>query len=302
MTRRLLLPVLLVFLSAGTVLASGNSVGAAKGPAEDGTMPSLVSIAGQGMMNSHTFEYLTELSDEVGGRVTGTPEAEQVIAWAEAKMKAIGLGDVRREKWQMSRGWQHIFAEAVLVAPVRRKLSVDSMGWVGSTPQGGAEGDVVAVNMYGLADEMKNASRWSGKVILVTSKGAPPKDFMMLFARFGDFLKAAKQAGAMAVIGGQGGSKSIGMHLTHTGALGFDTTYEIPVVSMTAEGQGLLERFIERGKTVRLRINAQNRLTPGPVESANVVGEIRGREHPEQVAVRTGRPPALFLVAQAARE
>ena len=45
-----------------------------KGPDEDGTKPALTKIAGEGMMNSHAFQYLTELSDNVGARVTGTPE------------------------------------------------------------------------------------------------------------------------------------------------------------------------------------------------------------------------------------
>jgi hypothetical protein len=111
---------------------------------------------------------------------------------------------------------------------------------------------------------------------------------MMLFATFGDFLKAAHDEGAIAVIGGQGGSKSSGMNLTHTGILGFDVDYAVPVVSMTAEDQGQLERFIARGITPRVKINVQNTLTSGPVETANVVGEIRGREHPEQILVVGG--------------
>jgi len=64
--------------------------------------------------------------------------------------------------------------------------------------------------------------------------------------------------------------------------------YAVPVVSMTAEDQGQLERFIKRGITPRVRINVQNTLTSGPVETANVVGEIRGREHPEQILVVGG--------------
>jgi carboxypeptidase Q len=111
---------------------------------------------------------------------------------------------------------------------------------------------------------------------------------MLLFATFGDFLKAAHDAGVVAVIGGQGGSKSSGMNLTHTGILGFDVDYAAPVVSMTAEDQGQLERFVARGITPRVRINVQNSLTSGPVETANVVGEIRGREHPEQILVVGG--------------
>jgi hypothetical protein len=107
----------------------------------------------------------------------------------------------------------------------------------------------------------------------------------LIFADFGDFLRAAHKARALAVIGGQGGSKASGMNLTHTGILGFDADFAIPVVSMTAEDQGQLERYLDAGLKPRARFNIQNTLTNGPVESANVVGEIRGRENPDQVFV-----------------
>src|SRR5207248_1140120 len=131
-------------------------------------------------------------------------------------------------------------------------------------------------------------SRLKGKIVLVTAKGKPTKDEMSLFAMFGDFLKAAGPAGAVAVIGGQGGGKSTGMNLTHTGILGFNADFAVPVVSMSAEDQGQLERFLERGMTPRVRFNVQNTFTKGPVETANVVGEIRGREHPEEILVVGG--------------
>src|ERR1700682_743307 len=68
-----------------------------KGPDEDGTKPALTKIAGEGMMNSHAFEYLTELSDNVGARVTGTLEAQKAIDWGIAKMRTIGLENVHAE-------------------------------------------------------------------------------------------------------------------------------------------------------------------------------------------------------------
>jgi Zn-dependent M28 family amino/carboxypeptidase len=120
-------------------------------------------------------------------------------------------------------------------------------------------------------------------------KGDPPKQQGAgNFARFGEFLKKAHEAHAVAIIGGQGGSFATGMHLTHTGAMGFDTYYEIPVVSMIAEDQMQLDRFLDQGKMVRLQINVQNKVSSGPVDTANVVGEIRGSEHPEQVIVVGG--------------
>ncbi|HEV2176851.1 MAG TPA: M20/M25/M40 family metallo-hydrolase [Terriglobia bacterium] len=270
------------------VPAFGRGSGSPPSPAEDGTMPALTAIAGEGMMDSHAYDNLEELSDTIGGRVTGSPECNRAIEWGLAKMKAIGLQNVHAEHWQLSRGWARVSANAEVIAPIHHKLMVDSLGWVGSTPEGGAEADVVPVNLYQLDDEMKNSSMWAGKVLLIVQKGEAPKDRASLFARFGPFLKAAYAAHAVAVIGGQGGGKAAGMHLTHTGVLGFDTYYDIPVVSMAAEDQDQIERFLDHGKTVRLKIDVQNRTTDGPVDSANVVGDIRGTEHPEQIVVVGG--------------
>jgi carboxypeptidase Q len=278
-----------MFLLACPLFAANDATPEPASPAADGTLPSLTAIAGEGMVGSHAYDYLEELSDDIGGRVTGSPACARAIQWGVEKMKSIGLQNVHTEKWQLSRGWTRVSADAELLSPVKRRLKVDSMGWVGSTPAGGAEGEVVTVNDYDLENEIKqNASKWTGKILLVVQKGEAPKDRMSSFAKFGDFLKAAYDAHAIAVIGGQGGSKAAGMRLTHTGVLGFDTFYDIPVVSMVAEDQDLLERFLALGKSLRMKIDVQNRMTDGPVESANVVGDVTGAEHPEQVIVVGG--------------
>jgi len=200
-------------------------------------------------------------------------------------MKAIGLQNVRAEKWTMWKGWDRGHAEAELLEPVRHKLDVDAMGWTGSTPAAGVEAQVVTANLFDLEAEIKNIEKFRGKIVMMKPQGDPRKNFWLIFAQFGDFLNALHKAGAVAVIGGQGGFKAEGMHLTHTGILGFAADFSIPVVDMAMEDQGQLERFIRAGKNVRIRINVQNKFTEGPVESANVVGEILGREHPEEIVV-----------------
>jgi len=262
----------------------------APSPAQDGTLPALTSIAGQATLNNHALDYLEELSDYVGGRVTGSPQADHAIQWGIAKMQAIGLSNVHAEKWQLSRGWTRVSASASMVAPIQRPLTISSLGWVGSTPKGGVETDVVVVDNSQLDREMKeNSSKWAGKILLMRSKTEMSREERQkMFLKFGPFLKAAYAAHAAAVIGGQGGSKARGMNLTHTGVLGFDVVYDIPVVSMTAEDSEQLVRFLDQGKTVRLKMDVQNALTSGPVDSANVVGDIPGSEHPEQVIVIGG--------------
>ena len=258
-------------------------------PPDDGMAKKLAAVAGAGTMETHTYEFLEELSDNIGGRVTGSPEAAKAIDWGVEKMQSIGLENVHKEPFKMSRGWKRISAEAEIVAPIHRRVMIDSLGWVGSTPAGGVEAALVPVNEYRLQEEMQsNASNWRGNILLVVHKGPRPKDDSLAFAKFGDFLKAAHKSGAVAVLSGQGGSKAAGMHLTHTGALGFDEYYDVPVASIAAEDREQLERYLGHGMPVRLRINVQNRATDGPVDTANVVGEIRGTENPEQIVVVGG--------------
>src|SRR5713226_2771833 len=177
------------FCLGGAFVVRADNRAAPKGPDEDGTKPALVKIAGEGMMDSHAFQYLTELSDDIGPRVTGSPAERKAEEWGAAKMKAIGLENVRTEKYQLWRGWTRGTAQAELLEPIRRPLHVDSMGWTGSTPAGGAEGEVVTANLFDMEDEVKHASRFSGKIVLVVMQGAPKKNMDSLFAIFGDFLK-----------------------------------------------------------------------------------------------------------------
>jgi carboxypeptidase Q len=281
---------------AGLLLAGAGLIGvarandnAAKGPSSDGTLPSLVKIAGEGEMNSHAMDFLTQLSDDVGARVTGSPADHKAEDWGVAKMNEIGLANVHKEKYTIWKGWTRGTADGELLTPVRHKLHIDSMGWTGSTVAGGADADVVAVNLFDIDNEIKNVSRLKGKVALMVMRGRPDgRPRMEYFIRMADFNRAAASAGVVAVIGGQGGGKAAGMNLTHTGILGFDADFAIPVVSMTAEDQGQLERYLDRGITPRVHFNIQNTFSNGPVETANVVGEIRGTEHPEQIFVVGG--------------
>ena len=165
--------VALGFSFGGAWTARADNRPAPKGPDEDGTKSALVKIAGQGMMDSHAFEYLTELSDDIGSRVTGTPAERKAEEWGVAKMKAIGLENVHMEKYQLWRGWTRGTAQGELLEPIRRPLHVDAMGWTGSTPAGGAEGEVVTANLFDIDEEIKNVPKYSGKIILVVMRGAP---------------------------------------------------------------------------------------------------------------------------------
>ncbi len=281
----------LLVLAVAVLAANCTFAEAAPPPqssAADPTKSALVKIAGNGVMDSPAFQFLTELSDDIGARVTGTAECQKAIDWGAAKMKSIGLQNVHTEKWNLWKGWTRGTAQAEMLAPLHRPLEMSAMGWTGSTPAGGVDADLVTANFFNLEEEMKGTSRFRGKIVYVVAQGRPKQNFWTLFGEYADFLRLLHAAGAVAVIGGDFGFKPEGMHLTHTGILGFAVDVEIPVVSMTKEDEGQVERLLAEGKNVRLHVNIQNKFTSGPVGSANVVGEIVGREHPEQIIVVSG--------------
>ena len=266
----------------------GNELSSPKSAEADTTKSGLVKIAGNGAMDSHAFEYLTQLSDDIGARLTGTPQDRKGIDWGLAKMKSIGLENVRAEKYSVWKGWTRGTAEASILTPTPRKLAVAAMGWTGSTPAGGVDADLAAANVFDLEHEIKNAKSYRGKVVFLWAQGAPKSSIGTIFGQIGEFLRAANREGALAVLTGDYGFKPEGFGLAHTGILGFAADFAIPFGELPREDQGQIERYLLAGKTVRVHVNIQNKFTDGPVESANVVGEIPGREHPEEIVVLGG--------------
>jgi len=134
-----LLALLAVLVAANCTFA--RELSAPKSAEGDTTKPGLVKIAGSATMDSPAFQLLTELSDEIGSRVTGSPEARKAVEWSAAKMKSIGLENVHTEKWNLWKGWTRGPAEAMMLAPLHRPLAISAMGWTGSTPAGGVDAD-----------------------------------------------------------------------------------------------------------------------------------------------------------------
>src|SRR5258705_965999 len=126
----------LLVLAAMLVAANcicANELLATKSAEADTTKPALVKIAGNATMDSPAFQLLTELSDDVGARVTGSPEARKAIDWGAAKMKSIGLENIHTEKWSLWTGWTRGTAEAEMLAPLHRPLAISAIGWTRST-------------------------------------------------------------------------------------------------------------------------------------------------------------------------
>jgi hypothetical protein len=233
-------------------------------------------------LRSPAYSWLLELTDSIGPRLTGSPSSVQAARWAAARMNEIGLENVRLEPWPLGSGWTRGTAEAELISPPRTRLNIASYGWTGSTRNGAVDADVIEVHREKLEGDWRTGAGWNGKIVFVASQS--PVQGGAEGPQLDALVSTAIRAGAVAVIARD---MRPGLMLTHTGPVKLgegNKVYEIPVLDIAAEHQKLIERLLDKHERVRLRLNVQNHFV-GSVPAANVSGEIRGAENPEQIVL-----------------
>ena len=232
------------------------------------------------------FTKLAELTDTIGHRLAGSPELDRAIAWAAAAMKADGM-EVHTEKVMVPH-WVRGIEEAQVVAPQARTLHLIGLGGSVATPKGGITAPLVVVHDWAELDAKKEHVK--GAIVLF-DVAMPPyteKDGThygtVVEYRFGGATEASKR-GAVAMLVRSVTATSLGT--PHTGALGYaDGATKIPAAAVTVEDAELLDRMATRGAvTVHLRLDDQ--MLPD-VESANVIGELVGKDKPDEIVVIGG--------------
>jgi carboxypeptidase Q len=170
---------------------------------------------------------------------------------------------------------------AEIVRPSRQQLAMLGLGDSVGTPRDGIEADVFIV--HGFEELEAHAADLRGKIVL----------FNVAFTNYSESSRyrragAARAArhGAVAVL-----VRSIGpdgLRLPHTGALDYAADApRIPGAAISSEDADLIERMATRGDKVAVRLQMEAHTEPD-VESANVVGELRGRERPDEIVVVGG--------------
>jgi carboxypeptidase Q len=223
---------------------------------------------------------LAELTDTYGHRLSGSENLERAIAWAVETMKRDGLENVRTESVTVPR-WIRGAEAAEIVVPPRHPLAILGLGGSVATPPEGIEAEVVVVGSY---DELRErAAEIRGRIVL----------FNALFTTYSDTVsyrtggaRAASQLGAVASLVRAVGPT--GLRTPHTGSVQYGQgAPPIPAASVSAEDADRIARLRARGVQVRVRLTMAARVE-ADAESGNVVGEIRGRERPQDIVLLGG--------------
>jgi len=223
---------------------------------------------------------LAELTDTYGNRLAGSENLNRAIAWAVEAMKTDGLDNVRTEKVMVPR-WVRGAESAVIVDPPEHHMPMLGLGGSVGTPPAGIEADVLVVKTF--EDLNQHAADAKGKIVLYN---APYVSYGQTNQYRTGGATAAARHGAVGVLVRAIGPT--GLRTPHTGGMGYaDGVAKIPAAAISAEDASRIQRIVDRGRRVRVRLKMEARFEPD-VESANVIGEIRGREMPDQVVLVGG--------------
>ncbi len=258
-------------------------LGVAATPPEPASVRARAIIA-EALATHSAYRRLEPLTDMIGARLAGSPAEAAAVAWAKAAFARDGVS-VHAEPVMVPvwvRGEEH----AEMVAPVTRPLVMLGLGRsVGTPPQGVTAPVVVVSSLEQLA--ALDARRVEGKIVLYDNPfvrtGDEMHDYGVAVRCRTRGASEAARLGALGVLVRSVATASL--RTPHTGALRYaDDAPKIPAAAVTIEDAQLIHRLVDAGQEVVVRLTMGARTLPDR-EGANVVAEIRGSEHPEEVVL-----------------
>lgn len=237
--------------------------------------------------DSGAYGLVESLTTEVGPRMAGDPAFDRAVEWAQAKFKALGYDRVYLEPVTYP-VWRRGHERAEVLGPFPQRLIITALG--GSVGTGGKPLDAEVVE-FANYEALKAAPEGSlkGKIAYISNRMQRFKDGHgygpAVTARSGGANEASKK-GAVAIV-----IRSIGTdsdRMPHTGMMRYaDGVQKIPAAALSNPDADLLSNMIRRGKPVKIRLDIDAGLD-GQKTTYNVIGEIRGRELPDEVVVIGG--------------
>jgi hypothetical protein len=240
-------------------------------------------LTGAAFAQGNAYRLVQSLSDNVGPRLAGSSGAERAVDWAMKTMQSLGLKNVRKEPVKVPK-WIRGEAVAQLVAPSTLPFHVVALGGSVATPPAGVTAEVVEVASV---EELKALGpQVKGKIVLWNK---PMQRFpsgegygAVVGLRGRGAIEAARLGAVAALI------RSVGTgeyRLPHTGATRYDDKVtKIPFAAIAAEDADHVHRLLANGDKVKVLVKLGAHQA-GEADSFNVVGEVPGREKPDEIVL-----------------
>ena len=252
----------------------------------------LVTLREAALTDEYAYRQVAHLTENIGPRLSGSPQAQKAAEYVADELRKLGL-DVRLEEVKVPHWVRGAETAELVEVPgqalnTSQKIVVTALGGSASTPADGITADVVVVHNFDQLNAL-GRNKVSGRIVLFDFPFDKQKA-MSGFAldAYGEAVvyrgagsKAAAALGAIAsLVRSVGGAD---YRLPHTG---WSSPAGIPAGAVAAEDADLISDLAAQGK-VRMHLTLTPQTLPDTT-GYNVVGDLRGSEHPEQVVVVSG--------------
>lgn len=233
------------------------------------------------LADTEGYDRLAYLCYRIGNRLSGSAGLEKAIAWSAGQMKAAGLSNVRTIPVKVPH-WVRGAESARMLSPMEKPLHMLGLGMSVATPPGGITAEIVAVSSF---DELAKLGRDKirGRIVVYNE---PYTGYGPTRVYRSSGASRAAAFGAVAAL--VRSATPLPMQIPHTGEMQYDPNQpKIPAAALSPEDAQMLARLYADGVPVRIRLEMSAQREPD-ADSADVIGEIPGRELPEEVVVIGG--------------
>ncbi|MDB5425709.1 MAG: aminopeptidase [Phenylobacterium sp.] len=229
------------------------------------------------------WDLVESLTTEIGPRPVGSPALARARDWGVARLKALGFANVHVEPFTTG-AWSRGAESAEVVGPWPQKLAILGLGGSSPTPPGGLTAPIVVFSTYrAMLDQPPGAL--AGKIAVVTEKMTRTQDgsgYGGINANRTEGPVEAARRGAIAYL-----VRSLSTDDTRLPHTGTANPGRIPAAALSTVDAELLDHMAGRGRTVTVKLDMVSTFNPS-AQAWNVVGEIPGRETPDEVIVVGG--------------
>ncbi|MCH8928508.1 MAG: M28 family peptidase [Candidatus Marinimicrobia bacterium] len=229
-------------------------------------------IFGEVFYNSAAYSNLRELSDNIGGRVSGTKSGYEAERWALNKFNSYGLQNPHFERFEMP-GWERGSLKVEVATPDKKLLSAAALA---NTPSKSKITEMVIDVGFGHPDEFEKLSDdIKGKIVLAEVGTLPDKRSVHRTEKVQLAMKYGA-AGFILITNAPG-------NLPRTGTVKRGGYVKIPAVGVSAEHGTWLRRYLKNHPDVKVKIDMKNKTKK--TYANNIIAEIRGSELPDEVVI-----------------
>ena len=261
-------------------------------PAQNADSIMIRKIFNEALQNGKGYSWLYDLSTNIGGRLSGSKEAEKAVLWAKKTMLETNADNVWLQECMVPH-WVRGEKEVGKIIDSKnnaQQVPVCALGRSIPTPKEGITASVIEVRHK---DELKSLGEKNikGKIVFYNFPFDQTK--INTFDAYGEAVwyrwagpSEAARYGAVASVCRS--MTNISDDNPHTGAMRYiDSLPAIPCCAVSTNGADLLSKILKADPQTKffLKMNCQ---TLDSVISYNVIGEIKGSMHPEEIIVVGG--------------